>query len=245
VSDSMIPPPPPKPDEPGVFEDLIDIFASPAKVFARRAKGGGAAIYFIVAIAMAGLGMTARPIMDNIAEAQALKGMEANPQFKNMPADQKAQTMSMQRKFFAIFYIAGPFLILLLMGLFVWIFGKMFGAAVTFGFSVVIASLAYVPRLIGFVVTNVMSFTASDTSKFVNPSQVSVGPAFFFDPTTTSAVLLATLLRFDLLVIWSTVLIGIAYYAGGKAPKGKAIGGAVTLWLVASLFAIWGASRQG
>lgn len=245
MTDSMIPPPPPKPDEPGVFEDLIDIFASPAKVFARRAKGGGAAIYFIVAIAMAGLGMTARPIMDNIAEAQARQGMEASPQFQQMPAEQKAQAIEMQRRFFPIFYIAGPFLILLIMGVFVWIIGKIFGAAVTFGFGLVIASLAYVPRLIGFVVTNILAFTSSDTSKYVNPSQVSVGPAFFFDPATTSNVVLATLLRLDLLVIWSTVLIGIAYYAGGKAPKGKAAGGAFTLWLVASLFAIWGASRQG
>jgi hypothetical protein len=241
----MIPPPPPKADEPGALEDLIDIFTSPAKVFTRRAKGGGAALYFIVALAMSGLAFAARPVMDPIMEVQMSKGLEASPQARNMSADQKAQAMAFQRKLYPIYYVAGPPLVLFFTGIFVWVFGKIFGAAVTFGGSIVIASLAFVPRLIGSVVTVVQAVLASDTSKFVNQAQFSIGPARFLDPATTSNMVITAVSRVDVLVAWSTVLIAIAYMTAGKLPKGKAITAAVTFWLVAGLFAVWGASRSG
>jgi hypothetical protein len=241
----MIPPPPPKPDEPGVLEDLIDIFASPAKVFARRAKGGGAAMFFIVAIALGALGYTAKPVLDPVMEAQFQKGMaaaqKANPQ---MTAEQMQQGMEMQRKLFPVYYVMGPVFALLALGLCVWLVGKIFGAAVTFGSSMMIASMAWIPRIIGAVIVDIQALTASDTSTFRDMAQLSVGPARFFDPATASPVLLASLLRVDLLVIWSTILIAVGYAAAGKLEKGKAIGGAVVVWLIAGLFAVWGAARQ-
>jgi hypothetical protein len=36
----------------------------------------------------------------------------------------------------------------------------------------------------------------------------------------------------------------VGYAAAGKLEKGKAIGGAVVVWLIAGLFAVWGAARQ-
>jgi hypothetical protein len=242
----MIPPPPPKPDEPGVFEDLIDIFTSPAKVFARRAKGGSAAAYFIVAIALAVLGYTARPVMDPIMDVQMQKGMQAamkaNP---NMNADQMAQGLAFQRKLYPVYYVAIPPLAIFFLGIFVWVIGKVFGAAVTVGSSIMIATFAYVPRLLGSVITDVQALMAKDTSTFVNMSQLSVGPARFMDPNATGAVLLSALTRVDLLVIWTTVLIGVGYAAAGKLSKGRAAAAATTCWVLGSLWIIWGASRAG
>jgi hypothetical protein len=243
VTDSMIPPPPPKPDEPGALEDLVDIFTSPAKVFARRAKGGGAALFFIVAIVMSGLSYAAKPVMMPVMEAQMRKSMESNPQIARMSEEQRSSMMETQRKFLPITMVAFPPVVLLATGLFVWIFGKMFGAAVTFGSSIVIASLTFVPRLLGFVVMDIQALMAKDTSIYVNQAQLSVSPARFLDAATTGNVVLTALARFDVFLIWGTVLLAIAYMAAGKLAKGKAITAAVTFWAVAGLFAVWGASR--
>ena len=242
---ATIPPPPPKVEGPGVFDDLLEVLVSPAKVFARRAKGAGA-MFLVVAIALGALGYTAKPVLEPIMDAQMAKGMAAaqaaNPQ---MTAEQMATGMAFQRKLYPVYFVAGPAMALFVLGLSVWVFGKIFGAAVTFGSSFGIAALAYVPRIIGGVITDVQAILTSDTSTITNPSQLSIGPARFLDPTTSSAVMLAALMRVDILVIWSTVLLAIAYMSAGKLSKPRAIAAAGTIWLVAGLFAVWGAVRSG
>jgi hypothetical protein len=235
MTDSMIPPPPPKPDEPGVFEDLIDIFASPAKVFARRARGGGGMAFIIVSIALAAVMFSGKNIMEPIMEAQQRKGMEAarqkNPQ---MTQEQIDASVAMSRKLTPVFMVIGAPMVIFFLGVGVWIIGKIFGAAVTFGSSIVFASLASVPRIIGGIITDIQGLMMSDTATLVNASQISFGPARFFDPATTNSMLLALLLRFDLITIWVTVLLGIAFYAGGKLSKEKAFAAAATMWILAT-----------
>jgi hypothetical protein len=242
----MVPPPPPKPDEPGVFEDLIEIFTAPAKVFARRAKQGGAALFFIVAIVLGALGYTAKPILEPIAEAQMTKAMaKAKADNPQMTDDQIATAKAMQMKIVGVTFMLGPAMALLFLGIIVWIVGKVFGAAVNFGSSMVIASLVWVPRIIGSVIIDIQALMANDTSVFTNQSQITLSPARFMDPGTTGAMLLTFVSRIDLLVIWSTILLGVAYMVAGKLPKSKAIAAAITVWAIPTLFALWGAARSG
>jgi hypothetical protein len=242
----MIPPPPPKPDEPGVLEDLVDIFASPAKVFARRAKSGSAAAFFIVAIALAAVIYSGKNVMEPIMDAQMSKAQaaaqKANP---NITAEQLQAMQSIGRTMGTVSLVAGAPVALFFLGLFVWAVGKAFGAAITFSSGMMIASFAYVPRIIGGIITDVQGLMMSDVSHLVNPSQLSFGPARFFDPVATNQVLLAVLTRFDLLTIWVTVLIGVGYAAAGKLSRERATIAAVVMWLVGSIFPLWGALRGG
>lgn len=203
-------------------------------------------MFLVVAIALGALGYTAKPVLEPIMDAQMAKGMAAaqasNPQ---MTADQVAAGMNFQRKLYPVYFVAGPAVALFFLGLVVWVVGKIFGAAVTFGSSMGIAALAYVPRIIGGVITDIQAILTSDTSAITNMSQLSIGPARFLDPVTSSAVVLAVLLRVDLLVIWTTVLLGVGYMSAGKLSKQKAMAAAVTIWLVAGAFAVWGAIRAG
>lgn len=245
MTDSMIPPPPPKPDEPGVFEDLVDVFIAPVKVFARRAKGGGGAAFFLIAIALAAVLYTGKGVMEPIMDAQFDKSRETmmknNP---NITAEQLDSMRSTTKKFGTFILVVGAPLALFFLGLFLWIVGKIFGAAITFGTAMVFSSLAYAPRIIGGVITDVQGLMMSDTSVLRDPAQLSFGPARFLDAATTSPVLLALATRLDLITIWVTVLIGVAYYAGGKLTKGKAAAAAITLWILGGFFPLLGAMRQ-
>jgi hypothetical protein len=240
----MMPPAPA--DQPGLVEDFVDIFAAPAKVFARRAKEGGAAAFFAVAIALAAILYSGKNVMEPIMEAQTTKAMAAaqamNP---SMTAEQVQAGIAMQKKLMPVFMIVGAPLTLFVVGLLVWAVGKPFGAAITFGSSMMIAAFAYVPRIIGGVIIDVQGLLTNDFSTLVNPSQVSLSPARFLDAATANAAVLALLLRFDLITIWVTVLIGVAYASAGKMPKGRAIVAASVVWLVGTLFALWGALRSG
>lgn len=203
-------------------------------------------MFLVVAIALGALGYTAKPVLEPIMDAQMAKTMATaqanNPQ---MTADQVAAGLAFQRKLYPIYFVAGPAFALFGLGLVVWLVGKIFGAAVTFGSSMGIAALAYVPRIIGGVIIDIQAILTSDTSTITNASQLSIGPARFLDPATSSAIMLAALMRVDILVIWTTVLLGIAYMSAGKLSKPKAMAAAGTIWLVAGLFAVWGALRAG
>jgi hypothetical protein len=232
-------------EAPGLFEDFIDIFVSPAKVFARRAKEGGAAAFFIVAIVLAGILYTSKSVMEPIMEAQMAKGMaaaqKANP---NMTNEQMEAAKGFQRKLMPVFMVIGAPIALFAVGLLTWLVGKPFGAAITFGSSMMIAAYAYVPRILGGLITDVQGLMMNDTSHLTDPAQLSLGPARFFDPATSNPLLLAFLLRLDVLTLWVTVLLAIGLYSAGKLSREKAIAAGITLWVVGSLFPLWGAFRQ-
>lgn len=239
-------PPAPAADQPGLVEDLVDIFASPAKVFARRAKAGGAAAFFTVAIVLSAIAYSGKTMAEPIAEAQGQKAMAA-AQAKNpsLTADQMQAGMAFQRKLLPVFLVVGPPIAMVILGVFVWIVGKSFGAAITFGSSMMITAFAYIPRIIGGVVADVQGLMTSDLSTLTSPTQISLSPARFLDPATTGAAMLQVLMRFDLMTIWATVLIGVGYAAAGKLPKGKAATAAIVLWVLGSLPTILGALRTG
>lgn len=241
-----IPPPPPKAEGPGVFEDLVDIFTSPSKVFARRAKGGGGAVFFVVVIALGAILYSGKSVMEPIMDAQMAKAQaQALQQNPNMTEDQIAGMRSMGRTIGTVSLILGVPIALLFLGLFIWLVGKPLGADLSYGSGLMIASFSYVPRIIGGVVADVQGLLMSDVSKLTNISELSIGPARFFDPATANAVVLALMTRLDIFVLWTTVLIGIGYAAAGKAPREKAIAGAVILWVLGTLFPVWGAITGG
>lgn len=233
-------------DAPGLIEDFVDIFISPAKVFARRAKEGGTAAFFIVAIVLSGIMYTGKNVMEPIMEAQMSKGMEMaqkrNPQ---MTAEQMETGKGFQRKLQPIFMVIAVPLSLFFVGVLVWIVAKMFGAQVTFGSSMMIAAYAYIPRIIGALGTDIYGLMADPNtiSALTNPVQVSYSPARFMDVAGDPFVL-GALMRLDVFTLWVTALIGVAYYSAGKLPKDKAALAAVAVLVIGSLFPLWGAWQQ-
>lgn len=245
MTDSLVPPPPPKPDEPGLIEDFVDIFVSPAKVFARRAKAGAGMAFLAVTIALAAILYTGKNAMEPIMEAQTRKAMEAQQRNGNqkLTAEQIDGAVAFQKKLAPFIGVLFAPIGILALAILVWAVGKGFGAEVTYGTSLMITSYAYVPRAIGGIATDIQGLV-SDVSRLTNPSQLSFSPARFLDADATNPLVLAGLMRLDILTIWVTVLLAIGLASAGKLPKQKAIWAGVTLWVVGSLFPLWGAFRS-
>jgi len=230
----------PAPDKAGLFEDFIDIFVSPAKVFARRASSGGFIPFLIVAVLMAGLFFASRnvmePIFDSEISRQIAAQAKANPQLAAPEAQEKMR--SMMRVTFQWSTIVGAPILLLCLALVVWIVGKIFGATVTYGSSLMITSYSYVPRVLASVLTMVQ-LQVVDPNKISGLAGVSYSPARFLDPETTSQGLMQLAMRFDVFVLWTTVLLAIGLMSAGKLTKEKATLAGVTLFGLGLLGALW------
>jgi hypothetical protein len=232
----------PAPEKASLFEDFIDIFVSPSKVFARRANASFWPITLVLtvigavfAFAMAGTFETA---MDAEFTRNAAKMMEENPQLTEEQLTMMRRGGTMFAKY--ALYIATPFLVII-WGFFVWIVGKVFGAAMSYSQAAMIVAYAQIPRLlssVAFIVQGMMLDPAT-----TGLTGLSLSPARFMDPATTSSGLVQLLARMDIFVIWTTLLVGLGVAIVGGIPKARGYMVALTLWLLGSLTAIWGALR--
>jgi hypothetical protein len=69
-----------------------------------------------------------------------------------------------------------------------------------------------------------------------------LGPARFIDPDL-HPVLIALLGRVDLITLWCTALLALGLSITGKISVQKAAIAAGLVWLLASLFQLWGPIR--
>jgi hypothetical protein len=97
-----------------------------------------------------------------------------------------------------------------------------------------VASYAYVPRIIEGVVTSVQGLLL-DPSTFTGRWRVSLGVGRFLDPDTTSPALLALVGRLDVFTIWVTVLLAIGLSVTGRIPRSRAAIAAAIVWFVGAV----------
>lgn len=228
-----------------VMDDIIEIFYAPSRVFARRRDNPKFwAAFFILSILFAiGVWVMMRNYAD-VLEAQMRRQMDArmaaNPQF----------TPEMAEKGIKVGQVIAPIggiivgvISTLVLGLGVWIVGKMFDAKADLRHGMMIATLASFPKIIDLVIAAVLALTVG-TSGVTNMMAATPSLAHFA-PAGVSPMVLGLLARFSIGIIWSTILIGIGLHVAGRITKGRAYSAAAVLWLVATAIAILGAMRQG
>jgi hypothetical protein len=227
-----------------VVEDFIDIFYAPSTVFARRANSSFwvPTIFVAVCLGLLFLGNASRmePIMDAEFQRSTAAMLKANPQLT-------PDMLEKGRAFGQTIAKVGAFIFvpiaIMLVGFVLWISGKMVDAKQTLGAALMVAAYAYVPRVLDGIVGAVQAF-ALDTSKMTSRYQLTLSAARLFDPESTSPLLLAVASRFDVFVIWATVLLAIGLSVSGKIPRSKAAIAAVIVWILGAVPVIWGASRM-
>ncbi len=227
-----------------VVEDFIDIFASPASVFRRRAEGGWGLAFVIVLVLGIGIWFLARPVLAPAIDAEISRAMagaaKANPQ---LTAEQLETGRKFGEKMASIGAVVAVPLSIVLVGLVLWVGGKIFGSKADVGQATMIATYAAVPRIIDTLVRAGQAYFKDPTT--INSIwSLSLGPARFMDPDKASPVVFAIAQRFDLFTLWATVLLGVGVYAVGKVSKDKAALAAFLVWLVATGFGLLGALRQ-
>jgi hypothetical protein len=217
------------PSTASVWEDFIDIFYAPSTVFARRSTSGFLIPMLVVTIAAGVLYLVNSNVWSQVMDAEMSRALAKRAQ--NLTPEQIETT----RKFGTTMGKIGVFVFtpiaMFLTGLALWLVGKLFEAKETLGQAVMVASYAYVPRIIEGVLTSVQGLLL-DPSQFTGRWRVSIGLGRFLDPETTSPALLGLLGRVDVFTIWVTVLLAIGLAVTGKIPRAKAaIAGAIVWFL--------------
>ena len=226
------------PERASLFEDFIDIFYAPSKVFARRANSGFWAVTLIITVVIGAL------IFANTGAMQAITDAEFQRQATQMIEKNPAMTMEQIEKGRGIGEAVTKFvgfvimpLAVLLLGFMVWLVGKIFGAKLGYTAAAMIVAYSCIPRILEQVLVSLQAMLL-DTSAMTSRAQLSLGASRFLDPDTASAGMLTLLQRVDPFTIWVTILLGIGISVVGKVPREKGMLAAALLWLVGSVPAL-------
>ena len=217
---------------PSRWDDYLDVFVSPGRLFERRSDGkfGHAMLVFIIAAAV--LYFATRTAMQPIMNAEFERGMAANP---NLTLEQ----MEAGRRFAGIaggiFVLVGTPILMLVLGLVIWIAARIVGKSLSYAQGATIATFAMFPRLVDAVV-NAVQALLMDEASLTSRYKVSLGVGRFLDPD--NAMLLALVGRLDVFTLWITALIAIGIKVMTKASTGQAVAAAALVWLVGALPAL-------
>lgn len=226
-------------EQANLLEDLIDIFVSPAKVFARRANSGFFLVMVILTALIGVLYFANQGAMQGIMDAEFGRQLETitkqNPNMTSEQIEGMRSVMETSAKFIVVAFIP---IIVLGLGLLNWLVGKLFGASLTYKAGAMIAAFAYMPRVIESVLVAVQGLVL-DTASMRGRYDLSLGVGRFMDPDTTSIGLMGIVGRIDLFTIWITILLGIGISVVGKVPREKGMLAAAVIWVIGGLPAIY------
>lgn len=217
------------------WEDFLEIFYAPSRVFARRG-GSDWGIPLLVLVVVTGILVygtfeLVRPLL----EADSARNFAAQASKMTPEQMERAQAaMKGMTRFIPIFIIVMTAVLPLLFGLFLWLVGKTVSAVETLGEAMMISVFAYFPRILGWVVVSIQAAMLPE-GKLNGMAAVSIGPARFLDPATTSAGMLALAARLDLFVLWTTVLFAIGLRVKGKITPMQATIAGIVLWLIGTI----------
>lgn len=227
-----------------LWEDFVDVFTGPSAVFARRRDGQygtGVALYATIASLAF---VASRPFWQPYFDRQFELQMAAQRASGKLTPEQLEQGRAMAERVGGIgIWVAGlvgPAVIVLLLGAVVLLVGRAFKARLTYGQALVVATLAYVPRVLA-TLAGAGVLAVQDASTF-GVGVLPTSPAVLLGPTP-NGIAAALLGRFDPFVLWSTVLIGIgvAVIARVSRRTGYTVAGAV--WALATAGALLSAAR--
>lgn len=218
-----------------VWEDFIDIFYAPRQVFERRRGAKYGLVLLVITVVVTVLFFASQGPLADAYAAEFQRGMANSNQ--EMSAEQMAQAQRMGSIFGTVAVLVAFPIGVLLIGLVLWGLGKLFGFAATAGMAILIVTYAQFPRVLQSVVVLLQGFILNPDSL----AAVTLGPARFLDPNTTSAITMALLMRLDLFYIWSTILIAIGAQVIGRVPKVQSYVLAALVWVVGAVPGLVGA----
>ena len=244
VPDDLAPSVPPASVKPAsLWEDFIDIFVSPSEVFERRRNSGffvPLLVYAIFTVAIMIVGRSAlQPIMDSEFSRGVAAAVRKNPQISQ---EQMESVRGLTEKFTPIIIGVTAIIQPLLVGVLLWLAGKLVDAKEDIGAACMIAVYAVLPRIIDTVL-RVGQAAMLDPSTLNGQYRVTLSPARFLNPDASSPTLIAILGRFDLFTIWVTILLAIGLSVVAKIPRSKAAIAAIVVWLLGSVPILFGAIR--
>ena len=141
-----------------LWEDFIDIITSPSAVFRRRENSGFGLQLLIVtvlfAIILLGTKSLIQPVFDAEMSRQTAQILKAHPE---ITADKIQGQMAFGQKIAPFLIIVTIPISIMLTGLVLWVVGKIFESKQMARAAFMVATYAFVPRIIGTVVGAVIA----------------------------------------------------------------------------------------
>ncbi len=248
------PPPPPAPpldpssDAPtsaSWWEDCLEIFVAPTKVFARRPHGK----FWIPLLVLTVLGVSLfvgtqgaiQPAMDADFTRGMAAAMEQNPELQ---AEDLERIRTAQARFAPLIVLIVTPIAVFLTGLILWLAGKVVGAKQAVGAAIMVATFAYFPRLLQQIVNGLQGLLMPE-SAMKGMASLNLGLGRFLDPNTASPIAQALAIRADVFTLWVTVLLAIGLKVTGKISFGNAGIAAAMVYVIGAFPTLLGALRAG
>lgn len=219
-------------------ERILNTFIAPAKTFSdlqRNASWWGPFLLTIV-VTLLFIGEMDRQVgFDQITRNEIAKSARAD-QFEKLPADQKAKQLEFSTKLTKYISYATPVFALIayliMAGVLLGVFKLGADASVSFKTALAIVIYGSLPWVIHALLGVLSMLAGVDKEAFNIRNPVGTNPAYFMDPAGNKFVLgLAS--AFDVISIWSIVLIGIGFACNSRVKSSTAIG------LVAGMFFLY------
>jgi hypothetical protein len=164
--------------------------------------------------------------------------MEMNQRSRDLPADQKEQAIQMYSRMGPMFGYGGsiiglPLMFLILAGVSLGMAKGIMSAPISFKQAFAAVAYGWMPNIIAAILTIVVMFLKSpDDFRLDNPLVFNAGA--FMDPLTSNKFIYSLASSFDLLWVWSLVLMGFGFKAAGgkKFSTGGAMAAVFVPWLV-------------
>jgi hypothetical protein len=181
-----------------------------------------------------------QPVFDAEIARQTAQVLKAHPE---ITADKIQGQMAFGAKIAPYFIIIAIPISILLTGLVLWVVGKIFESKQRAQTALMVATYAFVPRILGVVAGAVIAYL-SNPERLNGAGRITLGLGALLDPDKTSPALLALLTRVDVFTIWQTILLAIGLQVTGKVSKTNSYIAAALVWLIGALPSVLGALRR-
>ncbi len=209
---------------------LVDVFIAPSKTFTdlRRSAMWWAPFVIIAIVGFFFVYTIDQKIgFQKVVDNQLQMQPKAAERIENLPADQRAQAIQRQVSVTEFISYAVPLIALIIYS----IFASVIFAAVKFAanaevqFKTVFALIVYtrLPELVRSILSSISILAGVSTDSFDIQNPLATNGAYFMDPTG-SPILRALLGSFDIITIWTLVLVAIGIPCIAKVKRSTAFG---------------------
>ncbi|MGH7467212.1 MAG: YIP1 family protein [Longimicrobiales bacterium] len=232
MSTKTVPTPDASPKAAARWEDFIDVFFSPSELFRRRANDNWWVPIIVLSVLSLIVYYAFLPVNRVIMET----AMMSNPQ---LTEEQRAQVGNMSGAIGLIWGIVVPItmaVMVLLVGFFAWLAGKMTSINLTFRCALMVTAfigmLTFVQQLVAYLLFSLKVRSGAELDVIRDGS---FGILRFIDRTDMNVALVGLLSRIDLFALWQLAWFALAFIAAAKAPKAGAWITAAIVWLAGAL----------
>lgn len=238
------PSPTPAASTASLWEDFIDIFASPSSVFRRRENSGFGVPLLVLTVLFGILIYGTKPLVQPAIDAETsrafAKVQKAHPE---ITADQLSKQREMGDKLGPALIIVAIPIMAMLTGLVLWMTGKLFDSRQTASQAMMVATYAFFPKILASGAGAIIGLLSSP-DHLNGMARLTVGVGALFDPDKASPILMALVTRLDVFTIWETILLAIGLQITGKVSKTNSYIVAAIVWFIGALPGLLGALRS-